>query len=170
MPGLFPQLLGMALVAIGLWAWSEKVSVLTFRYRTTITHNLTERPTILCCETHSVKQWNVHHHLWICVLCASSPTPRPRGCYPTSRPSRTWGVWTRSGSSWWSGAWCLYWASPGASEHYGKTPSCSSLWVLQRGASERENKVNVWVLWVLCEGVLRSTHCRSRVMYKYIYM
>lgn len=31
-PGLFPQLLGMALVGIGLWAWSEKVSWATWAW------------------------------------------------------------------------------------------------------------------------------------------
>lgn len=52
-----------------------------------------------------------------------------RGFCPTSRPSLTWGVWTQSGSSWWSEGSCSFLALQDALEHFGKTHFCSSLYV-----------------------------------------
>lgn len=63
---------------------------------------------------------------WLCCCAPSLPS---RGSCPTSRLSQTWGDWTRSGYSWWSGGSCSFWALQDASEHSGKTLSCSSLYV-----------------------------------------
>lgn len=60
-----------------------------------------------------------------CVVLSS---PFRESC-PTSHPLQTWGVWTQSGSSWWSGGSCLSWALQDASERSVKTRSYSSLYV-----------------------------------------
>lgn len=95
---------------------------------------------------------------WGCCCALSLPS---RGFCPTSRPSRTSGVWTRSGYSWWSGGSCSFWASRGASERSGKTRFYSSLYVpwlrrplctLQWGRSGKFTVLEM--TWVLCNSVL----------------
>uniref|UniRef100_A0A8C6SU59 Tetraspanin n=1 Tax=Neogobius melanostomus TaxID=47308 RepID=A0A8C6SU59_9GOBI len=56
-----------------------------------------------------------------------------RVCSPTSRPSRTWGAWTQSGSSWWWELSCSFWASRDASALCGRILSSSSFFPCSLG-------------------------------------
>lgn len=68
--------------------------------------------------------WSWIRGVWVTFYVSSL-----RESCPTSRPSRTWAVWTQSGSLWWSEGSCSSWASQDASERCVKTRSCSSLYV-----------------------------------------
>lgn len=62
---LFFQLLGVAFLGIGLWAWSEKVSVLLFVYASLY---------VICMDHLSAKKRNMNPRTETCVRLTAKST------------------------------------------------------------------------------------------------